>query len=115
MYVHLDGTQGESSTPWTSPDGVKFVASECPIQGFKKASETNTEGGAALPTPKAKVASSWRTNLKHRLKYGAAADFAATDEDMETVKKYNLWHISLYIFISYAFILIIHIFQCLFV
>lgn len=74
-----------------SIEGVKYIAEECPIQGFKKGVElteleANIKRQTEAPTPKAKVASSWRTNLKHRLKYGAAADFAATDEDMEAVR-----------------------------
>jgi hypothetical protein len=71
-----------------SLEGVKYAADECPIDGLHKVSEGEASSGDVLPTPKAKVASSWRTNLKHRLKYGAAADFAATDEDMETVEIY---------------------------
>jgi len=80
-----------------------LLGQSCPVKGLARPSTdggaasagagADEEGGAAADASSsskkaapAKVASasSWRTNVMHRVKYGKAADFRATDDAMET-------------------------------
>ena len=55
-------------------------AHACPVEGLDRA--TAAEDG---DSGKVAVSSSWRTNMKHRLKYGSGADYSATDGEMEAL------------------------------
>jgi hypothetical protein len=71
-----------------------LLAQTCPVPGLRRpgaADGAHAEAAAdapadkALPAagPKLASASSWRTSVMHRVKYGKAADFRATDDAME--------------------------------